>query len=60
MSDEKGLLNRIGSAFEAAKDKAQEMGASIAKEAKVVAADTKRQVDKATSTVAKSAASAKQ
>ena len=35
MSEEKSLLTRIGDAVEAAKDKAQEVGASLAKTAGV-------------------------
>ena len=47
MGEEKSLLTRIGDAVEAAKDKAQEMGASLVKKAEGVATDAKREAGKA-------------
>jgi hypothetical protein len=47
MGEEKSLLTKIGDAVEAAKEKAQEMGASLVKKVEVAASDTKREVRKA-------------
>ena len=47
MGEEKSLLTRIGDAVEAAKDKAQEMGASLVKKAEGAATDAKREAGKA-------------
>jgi hypothetical protein len=44
ISNEKGLLARIGEVVEATKGKAQEVGASLAKSAEGVAADARRSV----------------
>ena len=42
MATKKSLMTKIGDAVEAAKDKAQEMGASLVKRAEGAAADAKR------------------
>ena len=53
MVEEKSLLTRIGDAVEAARDKAQEMGASLVKKAEGVAAEAKREAGKARTLVAR-------
>ena len=46
MGEEKSLLTRIGDAVEAAKDKAQEVGASLVKKTEGAASDAKREAVK--------------
>jgi hypothetical protein len=55
MGEVKGLLTRLGDAVEAAKDKAQEVGASLAKKAEVAASGAKREAKKPRTLVGKKA-----
>ena len=59
MSDEKSFLTRIGEVVDAAKDKAQELGAAIAEKASTAMADTKDVADKAATAVARKAKATK-
>ena len=59
MSDEKSFLTRIGEVVDAAKEKAQELGAAIAEKAQTAVTDTKGAADKAATAVAKKAKATK-
>ena len=56
MGEEKGWLTKIGDAVEAAKDKAQEVGASIVRKTEVAASEAKREAGKARTVVEKKSA----
>ena len=59
MSEEQGMMSKLGDAVEAAKEKAQAVGATVAKKAESIASEARKEMAKAKVAVEKKARKAK-